>query len=167
MPIDRWSGLSIPSLSTLRTINNNFEKMLVKVAPVPGKGLGLIAQQDIEKDVPFAYYLVKLYPSKSLYCSSRYLVGAGRTRYVFNLFDRSFPPPEDLIPYVGPLANEPTGVDGEPNCYLQDPPQSEDSRICRLTLRTTRRVSRGEELVLDYGPGYGERPYPSKHNKKQ
>ena len=133
--------------------------MLVEVQQVVGKGLGLIARVDISIPSLVAYYLCKRYAVTQRIASS-YCIGADEQGYVMNIFDGSFPSPgPDQIPYVGPFANEPTGVDGEPNAYLKTPVAG-----YRYELWTTRRISKGEEIVWDYGPSYGKRPYASKYN---
>jgi hypothetical protein len=155
-------GFTIPTLARFRADNNNFIGMHVFVAPVPKKGLGLIAQHDIPAGTRYAYYFVRLY--KKVAClSSPYLIGTGVPGYVGNLCAKSFQRPgEDNIPYVAPMANEPN-LDVEPNSGIVD--VAHPSRWHRKTVLVTNRlVLKGEELTWDYGPGYGQRPYPSKYN---
>jgi len=163
---ERWGGVCVPSLATLRARNGDFDDMHVQVAQVPGKGLGLIARVDIDEGVLVAYYLSKLF--KRRFTSSTYWLSSGATDTILDVFDHSFPPPDaDGVPYVAPLVNEPTGVDGGVNCVLTPVPlPDEEGTIRRHGLFTTHKVRKGEELVWDYGPGYGERSYPNKHNKK-
>mgnify|MGYP006144657289 CR=1 FL=1 len=129
-----------------------------------GKGLGLVARMDIASPTLVAYYMCKRYMARYMASShgvvSDYCVGVDDEGYVMSIFDGSFPPPgPDRIPYVAPLANEPTGVDGQPNAYLKQPTEGG-----RYELWTMRQVKTGQEIVWDYGPEYGKRPYPSKHN---
>lgn len=163
-PPERWNGSHVPSLDVLRATNGAFEGMDVEVVQVPGKGLGLMARTDLDEGVCVAYYLSKLYTNH--FGASTYCVASGHRSHVLDVFDRSFPPPgTDGIPYVAPLVNEPDFPGGEENCTLKpEPLPDEDGSIRRHALYTTRRVRVGEELVWDYGPGYGPRPYPSKYN---
>ena len=62
-------------------------------------------------------------------------------------------PGEDGVPYVAPFANEPS-PEQRANCELV---RGEGGRY---ELRTREAVARGTELVWDYGPAYGRRPYP-------
>ena len=164
MPIQRLNASHhIPSLSSLRVINNNFENCVVEVRPVEGKGLGVVARFNIPKGVLFAYYLGRLLVDANW--ASRFCI-TSVSGEVMDLFDGSFPPPsDDGIPYVGPFANEPTGIDGVPNCEICEYPLPvHEGRLRRFGLVTLRRVKCGEELVWDYGPLYAARDYPSKYN---
>ena len=139
----------------------------MQVAPVIGKGLGLVARVDVEAGELVAYYLSKLYKTKSHVGGSTYCLASGVQGHILDRFDRSFPPPEDGVPYVAPLVNEPTFPGGVENCKLRPAPlPDEDGTIFRHGLYTMRDVKRGEELTWDYGPGYGERSYPSKYRNK-
>ena len=154
----------MPSLAQFNEINNNFDGMPVRVEPIPGKGLGLVAQHDMEAGVPTCYYFVRLYKIARVQ-QSPYLIGSGGAAgYVGALFRDSFRPPgDDRIPYVAPIANEPTGRNGEPNCRLRD--ETPPNRWLRKTsLVTLRSVRKGEELVWDYGPDYGPRAYESRYD---
>lgn len=132
---------------------------------VLGKGLGLVAREDVEAGELVAYYLSKLYTTKKHMRASTYCLASTAKGHLLDLFDRSFPQPEDGVPYVAPLVNEPTFPGGVENCKLTPAPlPDEDGTIFRHGLYTTRSVARGEELTWDYGPGYGERSYPSKYN---
>lgn len=158
----------MPSLHSLRAINGQFEGMDVVVVPVPGKGLGLVAQEDMETDVKFAYYLAKLYKINAHHEAHTYCIESGVQGHVLDLFKGSFPAPgPDRIPYVAALVNEATEPPFERNCKLEhdddDCGDAEDGSTRRFCLRTTRPVAQGEELVWDYGPGY-ERSYPSKYD---
>ena len=159
MPVNRFSGLYLPSLTTLQSINHNFRGMHVEVVQIEGKGLGLVAKRNLSRPLLVAYYLCKKV-SVTGHIPSDYCVGADEVGYVLNIYDGSFPPPgADNIPYVAPFANEPTEVDGQPNAYLKDPVAG-----YRYELWTTRSIAKGEEIVWDYGPSYGKRLYPSKYN---
>ena len=164
MPIQRLNASHhIPSLSSLRVINHNFEGCLVEVRPVEGKGLGVVARASIPQGALFAYYLGRLLVDANW--ASRFCV-ASVSGEVMDLFNGSFPSPgDDGIPYVGPFANEPTGIDGVPNCEICEYPfPSYEGRRRRFGLVTLRKVKLGEELVWDYGPLYAARDYPSKYN---
>lgn len=155
----------VPSERWLRATNGQFEGMDVKVVPVPGKGLGLVAQVDMKEGVLFAYYLVMLYKEGAHIAQSSYLLSSGVRGHVLDLFDGSFPAPgPDGIPYVAALVNEPEEP-FEDNCKLvPEPLDDEDGSVRRYGLRTTRPILQGEELVWDYGPEYGKRSYPSKYD---
>jgi hypothetical protein len=88
-------------------------------------------------------------------------------RYILDVGDKSFPSPENGIPFIAPFANEPA-LDEEENCiFVGEPLDDEDDTVNsyrRFGLRTRIGVKCGEELLWDYGKGYGCRSYPSKHN---
>ena len=64
------------------------------------------------------------------------------------------------------FANEPDQANE--NCRLVESPLPAPSRLLRRrALRTTLRLVKGDEVTLDYGPSYGERPYPNRHNKRE
>ena len=153
-------------MHSLRAINRQFEGMDVEVVPVLGKGLGLVAQVDMDKDVIFAYYLTKLFKTSSHFGPCTYCVASGVQGHVLDIFNGSFPAPgPDGIPYVAPLVNEATEAPFERNCKMEpEPLDDEDGSVRRLCLRTTRPIEQGEELVWDYGPEYGKRSYPSKYD---
>ena len=153
----------IPSLFELMRINDGFSSSHVKVSAVEGKGLGLLAQHDIDEGVEVAYYLTRLYRTEHLQ-PCPYLLGSGVPGYTCGLFSGSFPPPgADGVPFVAPFANEPTGVHGEPNCEIVEVEFA--SRWHRKSvLATTKLVTKGEEITWDYEEGYGRRSYPSKYN---
>ena len=163
-PIQRLNvSHHIPDLASLRVINNDFQGLLVSVQPITHKGLGLVAQAPIHKGARVAYYLGRLLADARW--ASRFCV-ASAAGEVMDIFAGSFPAPgDDGIPYVGPYANEPTGVDGKPNCHIFPHPLglSAGRQRC-FVLVTTRRVVLGEELVWDYGEHYGARDYVSKYN---
>lgn len=156
----------VPSEHALRARNSDFEGMSVEVARVDGKGLGVVARVGMGEGVLTSYYLTKAYKTKHHFSSSEYRMSSGIRGYVLDLFDHSFPEPgEDGIPYIAPLVNEPTYGEQEQNCgMLPMPLDDEDGTLRRHGLVTTRKVAAGEELVWDYGPGYGKRSYPSKYN---
>jgi hypothetical protein len=155
--------IHIPSLSELMHINDGFRRLHVKVSAVKGKGLGLVAQQDINEGVHVAYYLTKLYKTARLQ-PSLYLLGSGVRGYTGGLFAGSFPPPgADGVPFVAPFANEPTGLHGEPNCEIADVPYANRWQR-KSVLVTTKPIPEGAEITWDYGMGYGRRSYPSKYN---
>ena len=58
--VRRWSGAEPPSLETLRRTYGNFEGMLVEAAHIEGKGLGVVAREEIPEGAVVAYYLCKL-----------------------------------------------------------------------------------------------------------
>jgi len=153
----------IPSLDEIRRINNRFEGMDAVVTEVPGKGLGLVAQSDLAQNVPVAYYLVKLYKSARV-MPSTYLLNSEWPEHTGDLFPGSFQSPDaDLVPYVAPLANEPS-LGEEPNCVIRQE-ESANRMLRKFSLVTSRPVPKGEELCWDYGAEFGYRSYPSKYNK--
>ena len=145
-------------------MNDNFEGMKITLEHVSGKGLGVVAQADIGKGKLVAYYLCKEY-KQAHKSPNEYRVGAGVKGYVLDIFDGTFRPPEENIPYVAPLVNEPTSAPWKPNAKLAPAElEAEDGTLRRLGLWTVRKVKRGEELVIDYGTEYGKRSYPSQYD---
>ena len=133
-----------------------------QVQPIAGKGLGVIAKVTLEANAVAAYYLCKLLPKGGHASRLAVTSASGDT---MDITSGSFPPPEEGIPYIGPYANEPTGINGQPNCVLRSfPILTHEGRLRRFALITLSEVRTGEELVWDYGPLYGPRAYESRYN---
>ena len=144
----RWSGAEPPSLETLRRTYGNFDGMLVEAAHIEGKGLGVVAREEIPEGV--AYYLCKLQRNHfgdCTYC----IAGEGGVRSpvlppssrpsrqnpeptlptgypLMDIFEGSFPPAgADGIPYIAPFANEPDQANE--NCRLVEAPLPAPDRL--------------------------------------
>lgn len=152
--------------------------LLVRVAILPHKGIGLVAAQPLRPGVPIAYYVVKSYDQEkhtnSIYALKLLDLGEGR---MGDLFSGSLQLPEVsgryTIPFVGFLLNEPTYPrETEENCELVNIGPALGGGLkadgtLRQAIRTIRAVPSGAELTLDYGPYYRGREYASKYDTVQ
>jgi len=159
--VKRWDAVHVPDLDTLMIINNGFRGCPVIVQPIPGKGLGLVATRKLVSNQTFAYYYGRVL--RDIRWASPFCLASAATGEVMDLYAGSFPSPgTDGIPFVGPFANEPF-LGEEPNSHVFDSSEA-NTNFRRFSLMTLCPVPKGTELVWDYGPNYGVRPYPSKYN---
>tara|TARA_A100001015_G_scaffold237898_1_gene270621 strand:- start:8259 stop:8759 length:501 start_codon:yes stop_codon:yes gene_type:complete len=164
MPLQR--KICTATLSQLNIYYNNFKGMRIQVKKIKGKGLGVVAQEDINKGIVFAYYRTNKISNKNLsdkYKCENYTVhvsqrsvGVMDSSLLFGTFRN--------IPYVGAYLNEPTYVD-DVNCTMSGPLNVPNTNFIDYKLTTTRYVKKGEELCWCYGPDYIGRSYNTQCSK--
>ena len=139
----------------------------VKLATLPGKGLGLVARRDLPAHTRVGVYGGKVYSTAAHRRLSK--DGATTGKYAVDFFQRG----PDNQPKEG-FTLEPGAGDGmHPThanvlaAFINEPGRGQTPNVLwvrnygtpreRLELWTSRRVRRGEELTACYGSGYPRR----------
>ena len=154
----------IPDLAKIAALNNNFYDMKVAVKPVPGKGLGVVALEDLPAGKVVAFCLTRIFV-KGQKAASGFALERSDGRTFNDIFDGSFRSPgEDGIPYVGAFINEIT--DGEDQSYNVMASLWHDDVKNNVTLYafiTQSQVAAGDELTWYYGRSYPRDGYRAKY----
>ena len=149
----------VPSLTVLQRWNASLS-LPICVAEVDGKGLGVVARRSLPAGTIVARYEFRVV-ERARAPPGDYRVDVSR-RLVGKVDARSFGPPVDGVANVGALLNEATAGTGEvTNCARTGSvfSGSQGHRRGAFVLHTTHTVRVGEELMWDYGKGYGKREH--------
>ena len=141
----------------------------VGVHIIPGKGLGVVAEEDIPRGTCVATWQLRAFAQDGhataptrVYLGGDKMKGGGRrtrtTALVADVDDELLPREERAeAPAVGWLLNEPC-LGGRPNCRNYFAAGDETTcvlgGVVDLEIHTTRKVQKGEELTWTYGAGY-------------
>jgi hypothetical protein len=162
-PVPPVPATRIPQLAQIAELNNNFYDMKVAVKPVPGKGLGVVAQEDLPAGKVVAFCLMKSF-EKGQRAPSGFAMERSDGRTFDDIFDGSFRTPgEDGIPYVGAFINEITdGEDQSYNMMVSLWNNDVENNVTLYAFITQSQVAAGDELVWYYGRSYPREGYRAK-----
>ncbi len=131
----------------------------VKPSTVPGAGLGLFFVGNKRTDHVKARNPISCYSAKNVDTNasgtSDYIVKVGRSKFMNS---------EDKLNYVGRYINH----SADPNVEISGTHNIRE-RMGRfvLNIRTKKRVNKGDELFLDYGPNFKNPTTTATHKKKK
>lgn len=151
------------------------------------KGIGLVVTQPVYKNEVIAFYKLKIFKERDYESSTYFKYSFSIPRknkeyykiYIGDIFEGSFPPPEQFIypvqnsnipytiniPYWGPFINEPS-IHETSNCKLDmnikynyhNKTKSSPGETMIFSFIATQYLNPGDEILWYYGPDY-ERDY--------
>lgn len=143
----------VPTLKELNAYYNNFEGMKIFVKKRSGRGLGIVAQEDIPAGRVIAYYRVRTIPiDVHDYKCGHYRVGIDSKRdgvldetLVYGIYRN--------IPYIGPYCNEPPhGKKMNVDLFQAGPTKRHGYKDMKFVSITE--IKKGEEIFWCYGNSY-------------
>jgi hypothetical protein len=139
----------------VRRVNGGFKGMSVTLRKLPTKGYSVVAQEDIPAGRVLFYYIARIVRGERT-PSPSYAIECGRK--VCSLRKESFlTPPYRNIPCIALFSNEPSG-NQRANCAYYGTFKDLGDDFRRLSLVSTRKIEKGEEITWCYGKNY-ERKY--------
>ena len=147
----------------------NKKNLSVTLKKSPEKGVGLFATKTIKKGDTIAYYKIQIFlertyesPTDFVYSFEVYRKnGQKYQRLIGDIYDGSFPLPENDIPFWGAFVNEPS-ENGRTNADIEidlennykDRNFSVPGETMIYKLIATRKIQPKEEILWYYGKNY-------------
>ena len=147
----------------------NKKDLKITLKKTEEKGVGVFATQTIKKGETVAFYKIKIYREKDYESptDSVYTFEVPRKngeiykRLIGDIYEGSFPLPEENIPFWGPFINEPSG-NQRINTYIdfdlvrnyKDRTYSQPGDTIIYRFIATKMIRKGEEVLWYYGDKY-------------
>jgi hypothetical protein len=148
---------------------NDLESLSITLKKTKRKGTGVFATNFIRKGELICYYRLKIFSLKNynpvvgmIYAISICRKdGSDIHNMIGDVFESSFPPPLNDIPFWGPFCNEPSNGETT-NCKLKmnlkdiykNRKKLKVGDIIDYELVATRFINPGDEILWFYGPDY-------------
>lgn len=149
-----------------KTPNKRKLNVVLKQSP---KGVGLFCTKKIQPNETIAYYQmivqkISEYSGDGKYAFAVTTLAENISKvFLADMYEDSFPPPENNIPYWAPFSNEPSkheqsnsdiDIDTNYNYTLQGRRRLKKGDIIRYRLYSTKVIEPGDEIMWYYGKRY-------------